>query len=599
MHKILLLALTAAVAQAQTLTIPDTQNTFNAGTSTTPWSTTAGLKQYIYDTSHFTNAGVIGPITINRLRFRAADGVRNQGGHTWAGVTVQLGTAAVDHLAMTTTYATNRGTMGPLSAPMAVTSLPVNGTWTNDTYIDIDLAANGAAFSYDPTLGSDLLIEIILPAAPTPTTNLAAVACSSTTANGRGQRCAGTIAGPGTLSGFVPVIKMDFVGPGGYTAPQGSWVENKGAGCGGQAQSFYQQWNFIGDGFDLRGGKSLTLFPDNPTTPSVYTVVGGTNAVDLSATALGGAVDSVGDDSVVTETPGFTFNFPGGSTTAFSACTNGFVWLGTNTVTDLSPSMLEFFNSMARVCMIWKDLHAGRNVTTNPTSGMYINTDLSGGAGNGVTYVTWLEIGEFSVAAAGYSVNTFQCVFQENGTIDMRWGAMNGIQGNFCITGFSRGGTTTVLAVDPGNRDLSHETPFTTAAEGTQAGMTLVPSIRPVLGVPTGFTLTHTLANMPATAAIAAVLLDFTHVAPGTPLPLGNPGCLQSILVPNTLDMVFSPIPAPWTTIGLPLPLGTSPDAGGWMGAQLYTQGVTLNIDGMGNLSTSSSNAIKLVLGLL
>lgn len=578
---------------------PDTQNTFNSGTSTTPFSTTAGLRQYIYDTTHFTNAGVTGPITITRLRVRAADGVKNLGGNVYAGATVQLGTAAVDYLAMSTTYATNRGAMGTLSSPFSLTTLPVNGTWTNGYLFDIDLAAIGASFPYDPTLGADLLVEFVLPTAPVPTTNIPAQACSSTTANGRAQRNAGTVAGPtGSLSGFAPVITFDFSGPGGYSAPIGSWVENRGASCGAQAQSFYQFTNFIGDSFGLRNGKSLLLTPDNPAAPNYYIVTGGTTLPDTSATALGGTIDSVADDAIVNETPGFTFNFPGGSTTSFSACTNGFVWLGTNTTTDLSPTVLEFLNSPARIAVAWMDQHAGRNTTTNPTSGMYVNTDLSGGPGNGVTYVTWNEIGQFNSDQPGANVNTFQAVFSENGTIELRYGAISGMRGSAVLTGFSRGGTTTTPCMDPGNRDLEVETPFTTTLEGVTQAMTLAPSARPFLSTNgVAASITHTVTNIPVNTVFLAVVVDFGIFQPGIPLVFGGAGCVQTVINPNILALTVAPVGS-YTSPGFVLPLGTSPNAGGWMGAALYTQGVSLEDNG-GILSTHSTNAIKLALGLL
>ena len=597
-HSLLALAVLATVASAQTLTIPDTQNTINSGTSTTPFA--VGLKQFVYDTTHFTAAGVTGPITIDRLRFRGADGVRNLGGHVYSNVTVQLGTAAVDYLAMTTTFATNRGTMGTLSAPMTLTTQPISGAWTNDTWITIDLAANGASFTYDPTLGADLLIEMIVPTAPVPATNLPSTACSSTTANGRGQRVtSGTVtATTGTLSGFDPVINMDFTGPGGYTSSVGSWVENRGAGCGQQAQSFYQFTNFIGDRFDLRNGKSLTLTPDNPAAPNFYVVTSGTTAPDLSPAALGVGAPNIGDDTTVATPLGFTFNFPGGSTTDISQSCNGFIWLASSTLTDLSPTVLEFRNSLPRLAIAWMDQHCGRNTTTHPGSGMYTNVDLTGGPGLGKVTVTWKEIGQFNAAQPGANVNTFQCEINENGVVEMRYGACNGMLGSSVLTGFSRGGTVALPCVDPGNRDLEVETPFTTTLEGTLGALTLAPNTRPFLSTGVATNVIHTLSNLPATTVVAAVVIDFSAFAPSIPLPLGNAGCMQTVVNPNILDLAISPV-SPWTTIAFTLPLGTSPNAGGWMGGVFYTQGVTLDIDGSGALTTYSSNAIKLALGLL
>jgi hypothetical protein len=595
---LLAFAALASAASAQVLNVPDGLNTYNAGTSTTPWPTTAGLRQYIYDTTHFTNAGVTGPITINRMRFRAADTIRNLGGHAYSNVTARLGNAAVDYLAMTAAYATNRGVMGPTSAPMTVTTLPVSGTWTNDTVIDIDLAANGAAFTYDPTLGVDLLVEITIPTAPVPATNMPAIACSSTTANGRGQRSAGSIAGPGALSGFVPIIKFDFTGPGGYTAPSGSWVEMVGGGCGQQAQSFYEFTDFIGDSFDLRNGKSLLLTPDNQAAPNFYAVTSGSTLPDLSVTALGGAADSVADDAIVNETPGFTFNFPGGSTTTFSVDTNGAVWLGANTLSDNSITVLEFRNSMARLAPAWFDHHCGRNTTTHPTSGLYVNTDLSGGAGNGVTYATWYEVGQFNAAQPAANVNTFQIAIFENGNVEMRYGAMSGMLGGAVLTGFSRGGTVAVPCTDPGERELANGGSFSTTPEGTQSALSLLPSIRPFLSTGAPAALTHTVTNFPALTLIGAVVTDFAILPPGIPLPFGAAGCVQTVVTPTVLDLIVLP-GASWTTVPFNLPVGSSPNAGGWMGADIYTQAVTLEDLGGGAISTHSSNTIKLHLGLL
>jgi hypothetical protein len=596
-----LVALGAAVdaVHAQVLTIPDTQNTFNAGTSGVPFS--VGRRQFIYDTSHFTAAGVTGPITINTLRFRGQDGVKNLGGNVYTGVIAQLGTAAVDYLTMSTTFATNRGVMGLPTAPLTITTQPLSGAWTNDTWITIDLAANGAAFTYDPTLGQDLLVELQIPTAPVPATNLPATACSSTTANGRAQRLSATTltATTGALSGFASVIELDFAGPGGYSAPTGSWVENRGAGCGQQAQSFYQFTSFIGDSFGLRNGRSLTMIPDNPTAPSFYVVSGGTTLPDLSPAALGPNAPNTGDDGIIVETPGYTFNFPGGSTTVFNVDLNGAVFLGTG-LSDNSPTVLEFRNTTARLAAAWFDHHCGRNITTNPGSGLYVNTDLSGGPGNGVTYVTWNQTGQFNAAQPGANVNTFQIVIQESGIVEFRYGAMDGMLGNAVLTGFSRGGTSAAPCVDPGNRDLEVDNNFVTMAEGTFGAMTLGPSARPYLSVPSigpALNLTHTVSNIPAGQIAVALLVDFGAFAPGIPLALSvAPGCLQTVIAPAMLDITFAPATASWTTLPLTLPLGTSANAGGWMGAALYTQAVSL--DGTTG-ETRSSNALKLNLGLL
>ncbi|MBK8099427.1 MAG: hypothetical protein IPK26_20150 [Planctomycetes bacterium] len=259
------------------LVVPDTQNTSNTGTSTLVWRTTPGTVQMIYDASHFLAAGVNQPVTINRLQFRGADGVRNPGGQQWTGARVQLGLAATDWSTAVATFAANRGAMGPLSAPFDIQVLPISGGWTNDDMVDIDLRGIGAVFTYDPNSGIDLLIELTLPAVPVPATGLPAAATASTGTLHRATRVAGPIGPIGTVSPFAPVVTLGLADLAGYERPHGAWVERRGAGCGAQAQSFYQLWNYIGDTFDLRGypGKSLRLLPDNPTNPTTYTVLGG------------------------------------------------------------------------------------------------------------------------------------------------------------------------------------------------------------------------------------------------------------------------------------------------------------------------------------
>ncbi|MEO6596460.1 MAG: hypothetical protein ABIP94_17045 [Planctomycetota bacterium] len=598
---LLLASLTGALV-GQQLVVPDSQNFSNTGSTTGGWPTAVagGRVQWCYDTSHFTLAGVTGPITINRLRFRAADGVPNTGGQSYFGVVVQLGNAALDHAALSTTYVVNRGIMGLASAPMVVNMLPVSGTTPNDYLVDIDLAANGAAFTYDPTLGNDLLIDFTFPAGAVPATFLASQATSNVIAQ-RGRRCAGSLLGPGALSAFAAVINMSFTGAGGYTAPNGAHVESYGAACGVQAQSFYQAFGL--EDFDLRGnpGTSFLLVPDNSASPTFYTVTKGTYAPDLSPKALGYGTPNTSDDDIVTETPGFTFKFPGGSTTTFGACANGYCWLSTNTVGDFAPTLAKVLNSDARFMPYWQDMHAGRNTVTHPGSGMYVFTDLSGGPGNGRTTVTWKEIGQFAGAATGgQAVNTFQLRMWQNGNVEFRYGAMSSFRSGGGFVGFSRGGTLTTLAVDPGSRDLSAEVPFSTRPEGAAGtvAMRLGVNSRPIMSLTAPVTVIHTLSNLnPSTTAFAYLLLSFGQVSPGVPLPFSNPGCLLS-LPPDPYTMGASaPLPgATYSDMGITLPPGISPNAFGLMGLSFYTQGVTLDFDGIWTLK--SSNALKHTLGL-
>lgn len=590
---LLCVAALASSSLAQQILVPAQQSLGSSSTSTSVFRTTAGRFQVAYDSTLFTNVGVTGPITVTRLRFRRIDGRRNPGGNTYADVSVEVGNSALDYASLSTTFATNRGTMGAPHVSSLVVG-PAEGTYPNDYIIDVPLPP-ASQFVYDPTTGTDLLIDVTMPTAPTTPPAIEGVACSNASAQGGRIVSASTAtAATGTASFITPVCLIDFVGPGGYASPIPARVQSYGAGCGAEAASFYQAFP-LGEDFDLRGNpaRSLLLTPDNAAAPNFYVVTSGTTAPDTSATALGVAPPNTGDDSVVAHTPGFTFNFPGGSTTTFGACCNGYVWLGSNTTGDFSPTLAEFLGTpstnIARLAPVWHDWHGGRNLTSHPGSGMYVNTDLSGGPGNGVTYVTWKEMADFAVSATtqGISVNTFQCVIFENGNVEFRYGAMNGDRFGDGITGFSRGNVGGVAAVDPGSRDLSVETPFQTRAEGTRAHLGHGVSARAILGS----SITFTGLNNTGTALVSGIVLGVNGNQPGVPVP-GFPDCLISVNLATavTYELFFSP-PAGTVTSA---PLNIPPLSSGLLGVRFRTQYAT--VEPTGRIETS--NALLHQIGL-
>lgn len=112
------LAALASTAVSQQIVVPLNSAFFNAGVSGLTWRTTAFKFQMMYDNTLFTNNGVTGPITINRLRFRAEDGEKNLGGQVYTNVSVRmydspLGTATVQSItASGTPTTTNVPTTG-------------------------------------------------------------------------------------------------------------------------------------------------------------------------------------------------------------------------------------------------------------------------------------------------------------------------------------------------------------------------------------------------------------------------------------------------------------------------------------------------------
>lgn len=593
---VITLALLAGGAAAQQILVGRLQALTSSSSSTTLFRTaSAGRFQVAYDSTLFTDAGVTGPITINRLRFRRLDGRRNPGGQAYAAAILEVGNCAVDHAALSATFLTNRGTMGLPAAVPLLTFGAAEGTHPNDYVIDVDLAALSATFSYDPTTGNDLLIDITMPTPPVPTTNNEGIACSSSVATHRANAVstATPLSLTGTVTAIAPVCLINFSGPGGYTSVVAARTESYGAGCADQASSFYQFWP-VSESFDLRGNPSfsLRLIPDSAAAPTFYNVTAGTTAPDVSPTALGTGTPNTSDDATVAHTPGFTFNFPGGSTTAFGACTNGYVWLSNNTSASLTATVSAFLGTGAfgpRMCPALHDWQCGRNTATHAGSGMYVNTDLSGGPGNGVTYVTWKEIGEFNtIALGGVSVNTFQCAIFENGNVEFRYGAMNGDRFGSTVTGFSRGQIATVNAVDPGSRDLSIEVPFRTHPEGTQPALGHGVTARPALGTSISFTG----FNHPATALVSGIVISFGTQRPGVSMAPLNPGCLISLNLSGsvTYQLFFSPTGTVTSTpLAMPGLIGSS-----WMGVQFATQYAVLNSPG----TVDSSNALLHTIGL-
>lgn len=148
------------VAQSS-LTIPAPFATTEATSSSTyPWNytnTTGGMIiQQVYDSTNFTSASVNFPVLITRLRTRANTNA-TCAGRAYNNATVSLSTAAVDHLAVTNSFAGNRGVDFAQVYQGPVTVQPIaTGTTPNAFYVDIVFTT---PFRYDPAAG-DLMVEI-------------------------------------------------------------------------------------------------------------------------------------------------------------------------------------------------------------------------------------------------------------------------------------------------------------------------------------------------------------------------------------------------------------------------------------------------------
>ncbi len=87
-----------------------------------------------------------------------------------------------------------------------------------------------------------------------------------------------------------------------------------------------------------------------------------------------GTALALGDDQTVIRPLGFTFTFPGGSTTSIGICSNGYVWLdGAQTASPWANSVLEFLGSAQatpRICAAWRDF----DPTATGSDDVYLNT---------------------------------------------------------------------------------------------------------------------------------------------------------------------------------------------------------------------------------
>jgi PKD repeat protein len=168
----------AGTATAQLTVVVPNGTVATEGSSSTgyPWGQAAApcRVQYIYDSSNLTAQGIHSPIVIDHLRWRA-NGGSTVSGFTYGNVVVQMSTAAVDHLAPSTAFASNHGTDLATVWNGPVTVATPLGTTPNDWYVDLQITP----FLYDPASGNDLCFEI----AQAGTTNRAfgpAVDCATT-----------------------------------------------------------------------------------------------------------------------------------------------------------------------------------------------------------------------------------------------------------------------------------------------------------------------------------------------------------------------------------------------------------------------------------
>jgi len=643
----------ALAIPAQNLVLPDNHYLGESPTqaetlgSVNWWGTTAAGRRMmvLYEASHFTGkAGVAGPIVITKLSFRAEGGEKNTGGQTYSGVNVNVYKTTLTSTTMATggsntVFASNlaptAGNTTTLlgSVPVGtVVAAPSLGTVPNNYMMELPLVGLGAFDPLGDAAGeTNLLVDITWtgyvagPAIPPSVTVVPMADTEDTTAKGAGIRGRGIYAASptatsGTASTAPPVIGVEFSGGGGYPTLIPATAQRIGAACGGAPSTFYQLF-VHGERFDLDttiGG--MTLVPDSPTAPTIYTVLPSAPPVDL--TKINATPNTTTDDlTLAAQALGFTLNYPGGSTAAVRPCTNGFVWLDTAmSAVDFTPSLTEWLGNTsttpytARVAPFWHDFVASRNTTSHPGCGLHALAvpETSPGAGDATYWVTWLNMGELNtpLGVGGQSVNTFQCVFHQSGNIEYRYGAMSLIQSATSvidvmgIVGFTRGRIAGVNSVDPQSRDLSHELPFQTSPEGSSGHVSFTTVSTPVAAGATygarmfgGQSITFNVGNVPAAPiSLGIINLDLAVTMPGLQLPgLTAPQCMLSTGIPPLIFGWESWLTGTSSSFTGTLPL-VIPHS--WLGVVISGQAIGIDLTGGPHPIPWASNTVRWVVGL-
>lgn len=552
------LLLTGSLA-AQQLVLPEARYYTHSGSSTSAFATTGFRFQSVYDGANFTVQGTSGAITIQRVRFRAANSFVSPGGSVFGNVNVRLSSSPNDFASLSSSFAANRGLDEVLCFSGAVTLAPCGGIVPNSWVVDISLQT---PFSYDPARG-DLNIEVD-GSAPSSALNVPPFATTSGQSDERAAcvTAAAASATVGTVSGFAPMALLDFTGTGGYPSWTKANSTNNGTGCYPTGRSFHQLFANL-NLFDL-AGSTLRLSPNSS---------GGYDVLRTTAAAFrphGPFGLGMGDEQVVPCLLPTGFGnglvFPGGVASVLGVCSNGYIWLGNDLNADYSPSVTSLLaNPTARLAPFWADL------LPDALHDVFYDVDPSGTA----VYVTYDNVPTFEIGGAV----ALQVAIANTGVIEYRFGAIAGAPTTEVLTGFSPANG----AIDPGTRDLSAMASFATSAP-EMPPLTLSANPPRI-----GRSVTHTISNIPSTALLSARMMGIVP-RPGLDLgSLGAPGCALWIDNQSAASTLMLGGPTATATVQIPNELSL-------LGVTVIAQGLSL-VPGVNALGIETTNQNVLFLG--
>jgi hypothetical protein len=483
----------AAVAQS-TAVIPNPAVFPGGGNSANIWRAGINRVQCFYDSSNWEGQGIGQPIVISQLEWRNLAAVAAS--ITYPSVDIFIQPAAVNYTTPSTTFAANRS--APLGTPNYSGPVTVQALAAGNFVINIPLTTPA---TYSPDLGVDLLVEIVINAAPTPLTgtgidcgfNNPAHLCNSIRSVGS------TTALTGAVSAFCPILRTTY-----SNAPGAALKSVNGTGCYRYAASFYEQ--FAGSANDL---SNTTVTMSQAGGGYVVTTAAGSTIIPVPAGATGLALT---DDVVSAAIPlPFTFDFPGGTASSIVVDSNGSIILsGTAASSIIGNSGTLFGLPSVRLAPAGMDLLP--DGVTN-VANVFAYADPAN-ANNFV--ITWSNVPNFGATLP----STFQIVLTDNGAGDsaeFRYATMvndSSSNGGAMLTAFSRGqGAVVPLA----GVDLT-AAPVVTLADQRELSLA---SNRPVTG--TNWTLNA--SNIPAGGVLGVDIIGISN--PGIPdaFFLGLPGC--------------------------------------------------------------------------
>lgn len=560
--------LASVSALAQTVLVPSSAQGPFAGTSGN-YFTAAGINRFqmIYDTSNLTTQGVTLPINITNVQFLYGGGTTPVNIVTFPSVSIYLQPAAVDWAASTTTFANNQSIPLPTTPNYTGPITTQAGTY----YVDIPLTI---PFAYDPTTGTDILIEVELNGAPTPALGNTQACTYSTTPPANFcsvvRSVGSTTAASGSSSAFVPIVNLVY-GP----VPGAAAYQELGAGCIAHYSSFYELFAQPAN-FDLSNA-AISFFPGGSGD---YLVANLGAFLPVGSVATPVAL-TLPDDGEVSQT--FTvgsFIGPNGPWTSFSIVSNGVISETTGhpaaNAGGGSPDNNTYLNAGPTAFYNLGDWDP------SATGGGNVWYEESAS----VTTITWENVPNWTATPPAAGVNTFQFQLYPSGLVTIAWSGANlssfGNNGG-ALVGYSPGGTN----LDPGSTDISAiGTGSVSLVAVDVPPLTLSSLNRPVFGSNWNLSVT----NIEASSVIGLDIFGIADPNINDLFFLGLPGCGLR----TTLDAMVTYIVTGAThNFSFPIPSGQP----ALQGFNLFTQSVTFQAIPQNPFGAMTSNGIQGTLG--